>query len=641
MPNNEQPKHQAHQNISHAEHDNIFQNAPIGIFRTSPQGTYIFLNPALARIYGFESPRHLMEEITDIAAQLYVDRRDREKFLRLLEKQGHVENYECRQLRRDGSIFWSSRNAWIVYDDDGNIYYQGFTTDITERKRVETAFRESEGRFQSIIEDISNIAVQGYDEERRVTFWNKASESLYGYSQEEAIGEKIEDLIIPSGMADEVKRLHQRWIDFGEKIPAEEIELIDKNGNKVPVFSSHTMHKTVNGKEMFCLDIDLRPIREAEKVAAEHEKYALVGQVAGKIAHDFNNIMAGISGNTELALLDCKEADTRESLKLILELVDRGKNLTKDMVSFAKDQEPKYEYFQLKDKIDLVLNILRKDLDGIRISRDDSEVPDILADPGMTEHALVNLVQNAIHATSMTEYPQISIRTYSIDQMICIEIKDNGCGIPQDQIERIYEPAFTLKGIRDTFNSYKPGIKGTGYGMANVKKCIEKHKGDINIQSVVDIGTIVNICFPIIYDTLYNFEEHEIHIDNHFSGKNILCVEDEVAISDFLYKILTNNPYNHNVDIAANGQLALDFFDKNSYDLIILDCILPGKICGMDIYYHVRKNDLQTPILFVSGNLEFLESIKNLKYNDSKIEHISKPCPQKVYLDEINNLLSD
>jgi PAS domain S-box-containing protein len=393
MPYTGQPIHLTNDGISYSDHDSFFQNAPIGAFRTTPQGTYVFANPALARMYGYESPRHLMDDVTDIGAQLYVDPRDREEFMRLLESQGQVVNYECRQFRRDGSIFWSSRNAWVVYDHDSNTYYQGFTTDITERKQTEAAFRESEERFRRIIEDISNIAVQGYDEQRRVAYWNKASENLYGYSKEEAMGKKIEDLIIPFKMKDEVKRLHQRWIDFGEKIPAEELDLVDKYGNKVPVFSSHTMHETINGKEMFCLDVDLRPIRKAEKVAAEHEKYALVGQIAGKIAHDFNNILAGISGNTELALLDCKEADTRESLELILELADRGKNLTKNLVAFAKDKEPKHEYFQIKEKVDLVLSLLRKDLEGIRISRDDPEVPDILADPGMTEHALVNLIQ--------------------------------------------------------------------------------------------------------------------------------------------------------------------------------------------------------------------------------------------------------
>jgi len=639
MSDSEQTQHQANQTMSYSDHDSFFHNAPIGAFRTTLQGTYVFTNPTLARMYGYESPRHMMDEVTDIGGQLYVDRRDREEFLRLLQDQGCVENYESRQVRRDGTIFWSSRNAWIVHDEDGNVYYQGFNTDITKRKRAEEDLEESERRFRRIIEDISNIAVQGYDEERRVIFWNKASEYLYGYSKKEAIGKKIDDLIVPPELQYERKRLHQRWIDFGEKIFAKELELRDKNSNKVPVFSSHAMHETIKGKEIFSLDIDLRPIREAEKVAAAHEKYALVGQIAGKIAHDFNNILAGISGNTELTLLDCEEPDTRESLKLILELTERGKNLTRNLVVFAKNQEPKNEYFQIKDKVDLVLGLLRKDLEGIRILRDDSEVPDILADPGMIEHALVNLMQNAIHATSMNEHPRITLRTYSTDHVVCIDIEDNGCGIPEDQVEKIFDPSFTLKGSKDITGSYSPGIMGTGYGMANVKRCIEKHNGQIDIKSEVGQGTQVKICFPIIKKELSIDEVCEIKEKNHYSGKYILIVEDEKAIYDVHQRILASDPCNHKVDIATNGQTAIEFYNKNLYDIIILDSILPGKISGMDVYHYIREKDPNIPILFVSGNLEFLESVENIKQSDPNIEHISKPCPNMVYIEEISKLL--
>ena len=641
MSDSEQTQHQANQTMSYSDHDSFFQNAPIGAFRTTLQGTYVFANPTLARMYGYESPRHMMDEVTDIGAQLYVDRRDREEFLRLLHERGYVENYESRQVRRDGTIFWSSRNAWIVHDEDGNVYCQGFNTDITKRKRAEKDFEESERKFRRIIEGISNIAVQGYDEERRVTFWNKASEYLYGYTKEEAIGKKIENLIIPSGMADEVKRLHHRWVEYVETIPAEELDLVDKDGNTVPVYSSHTMHETSQGKEMFCLDVDLRPIREAQKVAAEHEKYALVGQIAGKIAHDFNNILAGISGNTELSLLDCEEPDTRESLKLILELTERGKNLTRNLVVFAKNQEPKNEYFQIKDRVDLVLGLLRKDLEGIRILRDDSEAPDILADPGMTEHALVNLIQNAIHATSMNKHPRITLRTYSTDHVVCIDIEDNGCGIPEDQVEKIFDPSFTLKGSKDITESYSSGIMGTGYGMANVKRCIEKHNGQIDIKSEVGQGTQVKICLPVIEKELSKDEVHEIKVKEYYSGKHILIVEDEKAIYEVHKRILESDPCNHRVDIATNGETAINLYNDNLYDIIILDGILPGKISGMDVYHHIRKSDPNIPILFVSGNLEFLESVESIKQSDPYIEHISKPSPNMVYIEEINKLLEN
>jgi len=150
-------------------------------------------------------------------------------------------------------------------------------------------------------------------------------------------------------------------------------------------------------------------------------------------------------------------------LELIFEQTLRGKNLTKNLVAFAKDQEPKQEFFRISEKIDLVINLMRKDLEGIKLIREDEQgVAELLADPGMIEHTLVNLIQNSIHAVSMVEHPVIIIRTFSIEDNIFFEIKDNGCGIPEEHLETIYEPSFSLKGSKDIAGSYKTAIKGTG-----------------------------------------------------------------------------------------------------------------------------------------------------------------------------------
>ena len=110
-----------------------------------------------------------------------------------------------------------------------------------------------------------------------------------------------------------------------------------------------------------------------------------------------------------------------------------------------KTKEPKQEFFRISEKIDLVVNLLKKDFQGIELIKEDKPgVPDLLADPGMIEHALINLIQNSIHATSMSEHPRIMLRTYCLDENICFEIEDNECGITKENLENIYEPSFTL-----------------------------------------------------------------------------------------------------------------------------------------------------------------------------------------------------
>jgi two-component system cell cycle sensor histidine kinase/response regulator CckA len=187
--------------------------------------------------------------------------------------------------------------------------------------------------------------------------------------------------------------------------------------------------------------------------------------------------------------------------------------------------------------------------------------------------------------------------------------------------------------------SYEKSIKGTGYGMANVKKYVEQHKGTISFDSTLDSGTKFIIRLPVIKKELTREEKKEISEELAHIEKTILLVEDESAISDVQSRVLTQKPCLHKVDIANSGQAAIDLFDKNDYEFISLDYMLPGNISGMNVYRHIREINETIPILFISGNIEFLESIKTLKSKDSNIDHLSKPCKNIDYINGINKLL--
>jgi CheY-like chemotaxis protein len=257
----------------------------------------------------------------------------------------------------------------------------------------------------------------------------------------------------------------------------------------------------------------------------------------------------------------------------------------------------------------------------------------------MIEHALVNLIQNSIHATGKSQDATLIIRTSPDNGHIRIQVEDNGCGIPEQVLDRIYEPSFTLKGSRDTTGSYAADVKGTGYGMANVKRYVELHKGEIAVESEQGRGTKVEIRLPVIRKELSETEAVQIRNNTSCSGKRILLVEDEQDISNVQYRVLTNEPCRHRVDVASNGRMAVDLFDRNDYDLVSLDYVLPDETSGLDVYRHIRQIDAEIPILFKSGNLEFLASVKELKQNDPFIDHLSKPCQNKTYIDTIHQLL--
>ena len=525
---------------------------------------------------------------------------------------------------------------------------------LADRKQADEALRESEEKYRYLIEKLDDI-VWTVDLNLDTTYVSPSIEKNLGFTPEERMVQNPVDQLTQSSykniaelLIKELNREQEPGVNPDRRVRIE-IEYYHKNGSTLWFENIISGLRDKNG--ILCgfhgvaRDISERKAAEKEKIkaqifAGEQKKLALVGQVAGKMAHDFNNILGIIMGNTELSLMDCTDEETKKTLELIFEQTLRGKNLTRNLVAFAKDQEPKQEFFRINEKIDLVISLLKKDLEGIELIKEDkSRVPELLADPGMIEHALVNLIQNAIHATSIAENPRIIVRTYCSGDNICFEIEDNGCGIPKEHMESIYDPSFTLKGSKDTTGSYESGIKGTGYGMANVKKYIEQHKGNISVESEFNSGTKFTICLPIIKKELTNKEKAEIRKETAHFEKYILLVEDEQAISDVQYRILTQDPCHHKVDTANNGQVAIDLFDRNEYDFISLDYVLPGKINGMDVYDHIRKTNTTIPILFISGNIEFLESIKELKQKDTKVDHLSKPCQNKNYVNSINKLM--
>ncbi len=514
------------------------------------------------------------------------------------------------------------------------------------RASMENKLRKSEIKYRQLFKNAPAGIFEIDFQKFRFINVNDIMCSYTGYSEKEFLTMNPRDLLTQESNNLFIGRFEKFLA--GQRLASNaEYSIIKKDGKKLHILLNidYTYKREkITGANVIVHDITERRQAENEKIAdqkiiSEQKKLALIGQVAGKMAHDFNNILGAIMGNAELELLDCKDSGTRETLELIFEQTLRGKSLTKNLIAFAKSQELKQAFFQISDTIDLVINLLKKDLNGIRLRRDDQqEVPDLLADQGMIEHALVNLVQNSIHAVSMVEDPIITIKTYSFDNCICLELEDNGCGIPKEHLENIYDPAFTLKGRKDIEGVYERGIKGTGYGMANVKKYISQHKGKIFVESEFNSGTKFTLHLPVNKKELTKKEKAALCNRPIYSGKYILLVEDEAAISDVQYRVLTQEPCNHKLDIAPNGNLAMDLFDKNEYDFISLDYSLPGKINGMDLYHHIRRQKKTIPILFVSGNLEFLESIQNLKQKDNYIDHISKPCSNKSYVNSINEL---
>ncbi len=206
----------------------IFNNAPLGVFTSTPEGRCISANPALARMFGYESPEELIASITDIATQVYVDPADREAFMRLVIEHGKVVEDECRFKRKDGTEFRVSRNVHAIRDEDGRVVAcQGFITDITERIQAAEALRRSEERCRNVAEASAGI-VWDVDANLTVTHVSGRVYEILGYEPKEIIGRNLIFLIDPEDR-ERISAIMARMLRQQE--PVKDIEYWRRHGD--------------------------------------------------------------------------------------------------------------------------------------------------------------------------------------------------------------------------------------------------------------------------------------------------------------------------------------------------------------------------------------------------------------------------
>jgi len=189
----------------------------------------------------------------------------------VLEQDGELENIEINIFDKEGTPHAFLVNSKRVCIGEGRHLFS--LREITERKQAEQALRDSEERFRTLLDKVSNIAVQGYTADGTVHFWNKASEQIYGYTSEEALGKNLVDLIIPPEIKPAVTEAIHTMIASGESRPAEEVSLMRKDGSQVAVFSNHTIVDIKGrGRELYCIDLDLTELKQTQQALQESEE---------------------------------------------------------------------------------------------------------------------------------------------------------------------------------------------------------------------------------------------------------------------------------------------------------------------------------------------------------------------------------
>ncbi len=247
----------------------LFDNNLDAFLLTAPDGRIQSVNPATCEMFGRTSEemcqigRSGIMDISDPRLKVALDQRTRTGRF--------IGELTC--LRKDETKFPVELSSTVFTDFDGKQCTGMIIRDITERKLAEEALRESEERFRFLLQNISSVSVQGYSPDGTTQYWNIASEEIYGYTAQEAIGRNLLELIIPPEMREGVKQAIKRMAETGEAIPSSELSLMRKDGSRVSVYSSHAIVKIPgHPQELFCFDIDLTNYKRAEAEILKSKK---------------------------------------------------------------------------------------------------------------------------------------------------------------------------------------------------------------------------------------------------------------------------------------------------------------------------------------------------------------------------------
>jgi PAS domain S-box-containing protein len=618
----------------------LVDNLNMGVYRNTGdlQGRFIQANPAMIKMFGYDS----LEEFIKIAVtDLYQDPEERRLFIEEIRRYGYVKDKELAMRKKDGGLMWVSISATAQRDEEGEIkWMDGVVEDITERKKIEVALRESEQRLKLILHG-SPIATFVIGRDHRVIHWNDALEQLSGIKAGAIIGTEdqwrafydrerpcLADLIV-DGSLKTIPEWYSGKYNKSKLIDEayEATDLFPSLGDKGKWlrFTAAAIRNPAGdliGAIETLEDITDRILAEEERNKLEAQlthahKMESIGTLAGGIAHDFNNILSAIFGYTQLAMYDVSDPEkARKELKEVLKAGDRAKNLVNQILTFSRKADAKYSPISLTktvmDSIKMMRSVLPTTID---IRHDLIDYGLVLADPTQIHQVMMNLCTNAAHAMDKTGgVMEVRLRRVELDEgtqsglnlplgaYLWLCVSDTGHGMTPEVMARIFDPYFTTKEVG----------RGTGLGLAVVHGIVQSHGGTITCTSSPGKGTTFDIYLPEILSEEAVMSHHEER-PLPSGTERILFVDDEPILVKLADNMLSKLGYTVVTRSSSSGALELFQKDPDKYDLVITDMTMPG-MTGDRLAQKLMEIHHDIPIILCSGYSEHIseEKAKNI-----------------------------
>jgi PAS domain S-box-containing protein len=517
-----------------------------------------------------------------------------------------VFRHDYRVVWPDGTIRWMTSQGHHLRDVQGKPYRMlGVVFDITERKRSESLLRQSEARYRALVEyagEAIYVVRSG-----RILFINRFGAAFFGTDESAAIGRSVLDWVREEDRAGlaalDEKRLADQVAGCQAtcRVPA-------ADGTERWLLVNAVRIDWEGSPAVLNFGQDITAYRQLEIKLRESQKLESIGQLAGGVAHDFNNILAATLMNLGMLQQDAAlDPEIRRSLQELTKDAKRASSLTRQLLLYSRRAVMDIKVIDLNEIVANLLKMLGRLIgeDVNLVFEPASLLPGVEADAGMLEQVVMNLAVNARDAmphggeirigTRVLEIPERAISEFSEarpGRFVCLTVKDTGVGMDSATVKRIFEPFFTTK---------EPG-KGTGLGLATVQGVVAQHHGWIEVSSQPGQGTIFRIFLPALASAVgstgNDADEPACIRRGH---EAILLVEDDPGLRDVLaiglrmagYRVLT----------ATNGQDALRVWAENrdQVQLLFSDMVMPGGMTGVELATQLRAERPDLKVIICSG----------------------------------------
>jgi PAS domain S-box-containing protein len=573
----------------------LFERNLASVYRTTIDGRLLDCNDAFARIFGYDSRDEAMKHPVE---DFYVSPKAREDFIAALQIGGALLDFESQGRRKDGSLIWLLESASLVPGEEAELAeIEGMLIDITERKRTEEALRESEEKYRLTFNTSPDSVNINRLEDGLYVDINDGFTKLTGFTREDAIGRTSLEINIWNDPADRQKLVQGlREKGYYENLEA---HFRRKDGSiGIGLMSARVF--SLNGMpHIISITRDITERRRLEEELLKADKLESVGILAGGIAHDFNNILTSIIGNVSLARMHLKPGSKVFDLLSSAETASiRARGLTGQLLTFARGGTPVKKTASISRLIrESPLFVLQGSKSEFEFSIAEDLWP-VEADPGQISQVISNIVINANQAMPEGGIIRVTADNLVLEEergmqvkpgrYIRISIQDQGTGIAEKHLSKIFDPYFTTKN------------EGSGLGLAAAYSIIKKHSGHISVDSLLGAGTTFSIYLPVSDKAIPVKEEAALLTGE---GK-VLLMDDDRVLREMVDEMLEMLGYE--TEFAEDGAEAIEMYRKakeseKPYDAVILDLTIPGGMGGKEAVKRLLEIDPELKAIVFSG----------------------------------------